>query len=233
MESALENIEIDELIKDLIADDRIELRTALPCIAAADQDGQTVELTPAIFDVVPDGATPPNYVAQPVGQLADVPIAFFATSVFGISAPVKKGDTGYAIFSARPTGAFRSTGDAGDPGDVGMHTLDGAMFLPCRLVDGKLLQSASSTNMVIGADGATESQIEIKPTGGGNLGAGATKAIARDGDSISLGACSISTAVVSGSTVVTGVTINGVALSIVPSDPGGKINSGSPHWNAN
>lgn len=74
--------------------------------------------------------------------------------------------------------------------------------------------------------GATVQQLILNAAAiylGGQSGA---QAAARQNDGISLGQCSVTLGSV-GSGTVTGVTINGVALTATPADPGGKISGGS------
>jgi len=160
-ETALEEITDAELYDAFIEAAQSDLHTCCPCTVTA-VDGRTVTVTPGINRYVPDGAG--NLISEPLPQLKDVPIGDQMANGMLISLPVAAGDTGMLIFSERPLGAWRATGQQGDPGDVGMHTLDGAIFVPMLQPDAKVAKSASATNLVIGSDTNQAARIVIQPT---------------------------------------------------------------------
>ena len=160
-ETALEEVTDAELYDAFIEAAQSDLHTCCPCTVTA-VDGRTVTVTPGINRYVPDGAG--NLISEPLPQLKDVPIGDFVANGMIVSLPVVAGDTGVLIFSERPIGAWRATGQQGDPGDVGMHTLDGAIFVPMLQPDAKVAKSASATNLVIGSDTNQAARIVIQPT---------------------------------------------------------------------
>jgi hypothetical protein len=83
-------------------------------------------------------------------------------------------------------------------------------------------------------DNSGNTKITSATPSGGSQGSvvvnGGTHRVARANDPISLGSCSITVATVAGTQVVTGITINGVALSVVVADPGGQVAGGAPNF---
>lgn len=176
-ETGIEEITDAELIRAFIEEAKIDLHTAMPCkVMSYDVGSQTVSVSPALYRAVPDGDG--NYLTEPLPQLDDVPVGFMAGGGFAISLPVSAGDYGLLIFCERNIGSWRGTGNQGDPGDLGMHTLDGAVFLPCVRPDNAALSSADASNMVLGSDTNGNGRIVIKP-GEIDLGAAVNSFIAR------------------------------------------------------
>ncbi len=169
MDSGLEEITEDELIQAFISANQTMLQTAMPCkVEAYDASKQTVDVVPALNRSLPDGNG--NYVTEALPKLSDVPVAFPRGGGFFIALPIAAGDYGLLVFCSRNIGNWRSTGNQGDPGDLGMHTLDGAVFIPGLFPDSGALSNADGTNMVIGKDGTPAAQIVIKPSGEIDLG---------------------------------------------------------------
>ena len=183
METALEEVTLDELLELAIENHMIDHQTSMPCVVQSfNADKRTVTVVPAFYRAVPDGNG--DYVTEPLPTLSDIPVEYPRVQQFLITFPIAAGDYGRLAFCSRNLGAWRATGNAGDPGDLGTHNLDGAVFIPGLSPDKSSAQpqNFSSTNMIIGSDTDGNSRIEIKPSGGVNLGAGATKRVARKGD---------------------------------------------------
>lgn len=230
MSHAIEKITLDELIRLGIEAHMAEVHVAMPAVVRAyDRAAGTVSVSLPVNAMVPDGSG--NYVSDPYPALDDVPIEWPRCGKFSITFPLEAGDTGMLVCCERAIGAWRTTGKPGDCGDVGMHTLDGAVFRPGLSPDGTPPSTASATDMVLGSTTDAKGRVVCKPAAGA-LGQGSTKGIARNGDSVSLGNCSVTTAVVAGVTVVTAVTINGTALAVSPSvnNPGASITGHSTSW---
>ena len=169
----LEDIPLDELLRAFIADAQNDLHVALPArVESYNASKQTVTVTPMVNRYVPDGDG--GFVSEKLPQLQDVPVAIMRGGGFFCAFPLQPGDTGQLIFSERSIGAWRATGAQADPGDVGMHTLDGAIFYPCIAPDNKALANADGTNFVLGSDASANARIVIKPSG--EIDAGATAA---------------------------------------------------------
>ena len=185
METALEEITEAELLEMALDARQQNIHVAIPARVDAfnkggGQNPPTVKVTPQLNRQLPDGDG--NFVSQPLPQLDDVPVVYPRCGQFLVAFPVVAGDFGLLVICQRNLAAWRATGQQGDPGDLGMHTLDGAVFLPGLYPDASPPASIDGTNMVVGSDTDGDSRIELKPTGGGNLGAGASKGIARKGD---------------------------------------------------
>ncbi len=171
MDSGLEEITEDELIQAFISANQTMMQTAMPCkVEAYDSSKQTVDVVPALNRSLPDGNG--NYVTEALPKLSDVPVSFPRGGGFFVALPIAAGDYGLLVFCSRNIGNWRSTGNQGDPGDLGMHTLDGAVFIPGVFPDSGALSNADGTNMVIGKDGTAGAQIVIT-TDEVHLGGGA------------------------------------------------------------
>lgn len=179
MESALEDITLRELI-DLVIDSRlIDLHVSLPArVDSYSASTQTVDVTPMVNKMVPDGAVPPNYVSEALPKLSDVPVAQPRGGGFFAAFPMAKGDYGMLVFSERNMATWRATGNQSDPGDLGLHTMSSAYFIPAVAPDSKALSNASGTNLVIGSDTNGSSRIIIKPGGEIDAGAAASQFVA-------------------------------------------------------
>lgn len=176
-ETALEEITDAELIALAIENRMVDVHVSLPAkVQSYDASTQTCTVTIMLNRYLPDGAG--NFVSEPLPALSDVPVHFPTYGGFAVIGPVASGDEGMLVFSEMNMGTWRSTGSQSDPGDVGRFNLDGAWFIPGGArSDGKALQSASASNMVIGKDSNPNAQIVIKPTEI-DLGAGAADGVA-------------------------------------------------------
>lgn len=178
-DTGIEEITDAELIRMFIAAHANDLHTALPArVESYDAGAQTVDVVPMVNKLVPDGATPPNYVSESLPKLADVPVAFPRGGGFFAAFPLQAGDFGMLVFCETNMGTWRATGNQSDPGDVGRHTMSSAFFIPAVAPDTKLLQHADATNLVIGSDTNGSSRIVIKPGGEIDAGAAATNFVA-------------------------------------------------------
>lgn len=188
--SPLETITEAELITGFIDDALLEVHTALPArVDSYDRSAGTVDLTILVNRKVPDGNG--GYSVEEYPALADIPVKFPRCKQFAITFPLVQGDTGLVIFCETNPGNWRATGAQGDPGDIGRHALDGAIFAPGLYDDFNAPQNADANNMVVGSETSGDSRIEIAPSGGMNLGAGATKGVARKDDHVNGGTLAV------------------------------------------
>lgn len=156
------------------------LYTCAPAVVVSYQrSAGTVEVSFPVGRMVPDGGG--NWVPEAEPNMKDVPIAWPRSAAFGLTFPLAAGDTGMVMFCMRNIGPWRTAGQAGSPGDTGMHTMDGAVFYPGLAPDTKPPTHADASNMVVGSETDGAGRIEILPAGG-HLGAGASKGINRAGD---------------------------------------------------
>jgi hypothetical protein len=171
-----------EVIQAAIDSRWLDLHKAGPArVESYNAQASTVVVTPVLWRQIPtdDG----DYVAEELPQIPDVRIAWPLAGGFGVTLPIQKGDFVLVLFCDAPLGAWRQSGQPGDPGDPERHGLSGAVAIPGVFPDRQVIADASSSNMVIGKRGTPAAQIEITPTGV-NIGAGATKAAARQGDKL-------------------------------------------------
>lgn len=163
MEGATEQITLAELIQMVMESRDIDLQTAMPAkVEKYDASKQTVDVVPALNRSLPDGQG--NYISEALPKISDVPVCFPRSGSFFISFPIQQGDYVLLVFCSKNIGAWRQTGNQGDPGDLGMHTLDGAVAIPGVFPDSSKLNDASGTTMKLGKDGASSAQIELTDT---------------------------------------------------------------------
>jgi hypothetical protein len=159
-----------EQLLDLVMTSRLrELHTALPCrVESYNASKQTADVLPMIKRQVPDGDG--GYTLEDLPVLPNVPVAFpRGGGGFFMSFPLQKGDFVFVVFSERAIGAWRQKGQATTPGDLRMHSLAGAVALPCLYPSDDALDDAHASNMVLGKDGST-AQIHLKSDGTVHLG---------------------------------------------------------------
>jgi hypothetical protein len=212
-----------------------DIYTMIPAkIVKWDASNQRANCQILVKNVLTDEAG--NRVVQSWPVVPGVPVQFQGMDTFRITFPISDGTlvingqtvpatTGALIFSHRSLDKWLTgNGSEVDPEFDQAHALADAVFIPGLRPFGDPIANVPTDKLSIGRD-TSPSDIEIDGQGNiqianGNAGA------ARDGDSISLGACSVT---LNGSGAVTKVTINGVDLATSPAvnDPGGNINQGS------
>jgi len=185
MDTGLEQITEAELMQMVVDDNLIDLHVSMPAkVQSYNKDKQTVNVVPMLRRAVTDGAG--GFVTQSLPALADVPVCFPRVGAFFMSFPIKAGDFVLLIFCERNIGTWRALGSEADPGDLGRHTLDGAVAIPGIFPDSKPIKNAHATNMVLGSDTNANGRIELTPTEV-HLGAGASKQVVRVGDDVDMG----------------------------------------------
>lgn len=149
---ATEEVTGREAIDAVVQHWLIDLHTAMPGVVEAYHPStNTVDVTPALNRSIPDGAG--NWISRRRPKLADVPVAFMHGGGVFQAFPIAAGDEGTLIFCSRNIGLWRANGAQGDAGDLGTHTLDGAVFLPGLASDGNVFKAADGTKYVLGKNG--------------------------------------------------------------------------------
>ncbi len=217
-DSAVEQVSLAELLDMHFQHHQVDLHVALPArVERYDTATQTVDVVPQVNRALPDGAG--NFVTEPLPKLADVPVLFPRCGRFSITFPLSVGDFVLLVFAERSLAAWRATGAQSDPGDLGMHTLDGAVALPGLFPDAQPAAAADGANMRVGSDTDPNGRIEL-PGSEIRLGQGASKGIARVGDSVQV-------------TIPTGaIQASGPTLPASPVIVTGTIASASAHAKA-
>ena len=160
---AHEDLSDGELLREVLRSFFEDLRVAVPGrVESYDASKQTCSVKPMLKRHISDGDGGTETESDPV--LQNVPVAFSRTSNYFISFPLAKGDTVLLVICDRPISQWRKTGEESDPGEMALHTLKGAVAIPCLFHDSQALQSADGTNMVLGRDGTPAAQIEITPS---------------------------------------------------------------------
>lgn len=179
MDSALEEITEAEVINAFIDARLNELhKIAIGRVESYDASKNTVSVTPMTNRMIPDSATPPNYVSEKLPAMADVQVAHFRGNGMFAAMPLAQGDFGILLYCDRNHSQWRATGNQSDPGDLGLHTMSTALFIPAIFPDKSPIQNADANNLVIGSDSNGSSRIVIKPGGEIDMGAAAAQFVA-------------------------------------------------------
>lgn len=158
----MSNLTFQKVISDSIDARLSDVHVAMPGrIESYDAATQTADIQPLIKNVMkdPDG----NEYSESMPVLPSVPIAFPRAGDWFLSFPLAKGDTVLVVFCERNIDQWMSKGDLVDPGDIAMHTLNGAVAIPGVYAQPDKLTDAHTSNMVLGKSGGT--QIHIKDDG--------------------------------------------------------------------
>lgn len=160
-----------DILDSAIEADRRELHTCMPAevlrVQTGDHKRQFVDVQPLLRREVPteDG----ELVSEQLPALTMVPVGHLQGGGFFISVPLAAGDIVLLVFAERSLDQWLQVAKKGttrtvDPGDVGLHTLAGAVALPCGPAPRQsLLQDVDGSALVIGLDGG--SKITIQPDG--------------------------------------------------------------------
>lgn len=169
-----------EIFREALRGNRLSLHTAMPgqvetVHPAAADGGQFVDVRLGLKRALRDANG--GLVEHEAPVLPYVPVGFPQGGGFFMSLPLKVGDPVTVVFAERSIDqwielATKAAPQAISPGDEGMHTLDGAIAIPCGPAPRReLLKSVHDTNLVIGVDSANgEGQIHIRPDGTIHLG---------------------------------------------------------------
>lgn len=179
MDSALEEITEAEVINAFIDARFNEFhKIAIGRVESYDAGKNTVSVTPMVNRMIPDGATPPNFVSEKLPAMADVQVAHVRGNGMFVAVPLVKGDFGILLYCDRNGAQWRATGNQSDPGDLGLHSMSSALFVPAIFPDKSPIQNADANNLVIGSDTNGSSRIVIKPSGEIDAGAAAAQFVA-------------------------------------------------------
>ena len=163
MECADEDVTLEEVLLHAFRQQQMDVHTCFPArVESYDAPSQTCEVTPQISRHLEDGQG--GVVPEALPKLADVPVLFPRCGSFFMSFPLQAGDYVLVVCSQKNIGLWRQSGSSGDPGDTGMHTLDGAVAIPGIYPDSKSLQNADATNMVLGSDTDPAGRIALLPS---------------------------------------------------------------------
>lgn len=172
-----------EVVEAHIESKLIDLHTSMPAIVQSfDLNKKTCVVTPIFYRTLPDGDD--NEIpGEPLPDLQDVPICYPRGGGYCFVFPLKAGDEVLLSFSERNIGAWRSTGSAGDPGDLQLHPLDGAIAIPGPASNSKVIAIGDSTTAFIGGETNPASRVHFTASGL-ELGDGGTHPVTW-GDSLS------------------------------------------------
>lgn len=160
-----------ELLDNLIDSRMRGLRVALPArVDAYDPEAQTVDVTPCLSSIVPQGED----VAPVVDRLPSipaVPVVFPRAGGFYLTFPLSAGDFVLLVISDADIGRWMSLGGVHvAPGDVRPHGLSGAVALPGLYPSPRALPSTDAGALVLGSEGGlavrvTDERLEVGGSG--------------------------------------------------------------------
>jgi len=141
-----------------------DLHTCMPAEIVAVRDGgadkrQFVDVQPMLQRVIIDENGDQQNEALPVVQM--VPVAYMQGGGFFISLPLAVGDTVLLVFAERSLdtwiqNAERASRQPVMPGDLSMHSLEGAIAMPCGPAPrSALLTGVDASDLVIGTSSGT------------------------------------------------------------------------------
>lgn len=149
------------------------LHTSMPgVIKSYDPETKTAVVQPVIKVPTFDPESGEALESEELPVLSNVPVQFPRGGGWHISFPLEEGDHVTLIFSEAATGAWRTSGEISEPGDVRRHSLGYPTAFPGAHPDDETLDDDASTSvltsgkMVIGKDGNPKAQIRIDPVGG-------------------------------------------------------------------
>jgi hypothetical protein len=130
-------------------------------VEAYDSNAQTVDVLPQIERAT--RAIDGSVLREDLPIVAAVPIAWPRSGAFGVIFPLAVGDHVLVVVCDRNIGEWRRTGSAGDPKDVGVHVLDGAVAVPGLFPSSGAVGAEHVTDhLVIGALGAGGAGIHVR-----------------------------------------------------------------------
>ncbi len=138
----------------------MDMRVSLPGrIESYDASKQRADIQIQLQHMVPDGEG--GFVPTDFPILPNVPIMFPQGNGFFVSFPLAKGDPVLVVFCDLPIGTWLQKGSKCEPGTVRFHGLGGAVAYPGLQPSKSPLGDASGSNMVMGKDGTSASQIVL------------------------------------------------------------------------
>lgn len=171
-----------DVMQRLLDDFAADLHTACPGkVESYDPATQTAVVKPMIKRVSREGLDQER-VADDLPSLPAVPVAWPRGGGYFMTFPLAAGDSGLLVFSQRPMGSWRDSGQVSDPGDEGTHGLSGVFYPGVETVARKLSNGDAGTgHAVLGKEGGT--QIHIT-TAGVLIGSGSAAHPIPKGDSL-------------------------------------------------
>jgi hypothetical protein len=160
-----------DIIRSVLDAALSEVHTCMPAevvrVHASEHQRQFVDVQPSLQRRASneDG----QVVDETLPVIPMVPVGYMQGGGFFISVPIAVGDFVLLVFAERSLDQWLQTARKGSqraiaPGDVGTHTLEGAVALPCGPAPrSALLAGVSATDLVIGH--VTGSRIQITPAG--------------------------------------------------------------------
>ena len=148
---------------------RSRIWTALPVVVLADSDGHVVEVQPTIQGIGTDPQTGARTNVNMPSLGKHVPVHYPSGGGFTLTHPIKKGDEGIVVFSARCLDGWWQQGGIQPQLERRYHNLSDAMFIPgIRSLPRKLDPPASTTSAQLRSDDG-KTYLELAPGGVVNI----------------------------------------------------------------
>jgi hypothetical protein len=154
--------DLAEVIANAIESALIDVHVALPGkVESYDSATQTANVQLQVKRMLPK--TDGQYATEDLPVLENIPVQFPRTRTFAFTMPVAEGDFGLVVFSEMSIDQWRSKGDNTSPGDIGRHTLTGAVFQPGLMPNAEAIGDDIGDDAVFGEIGGV--QVRVKPGG--------------------------------------------------------------------
>jgi hypothetical protein len=145
------NPELGEVLRRGMDSRAADIFTSCPGrIVSYDSESQTADIAPVVRRAVPAGdESDPVYEDLPVVPNVPVIMPQGMNGTVGITWPLVPGDHGLILVSMWSFTGWRQTGVTSDPGDLRIHSLGNAVFLPGMAPNKSALPQAQINALVI------------------------------------------------------------------------------------
>jgi hypothetical protein len=143
---------LDELVTAGIDSRMLDVWTAIPGkVASYDSSVPSANVQPLVRRMTPDEDDASAFEDLP--EIPNVPILFLGAGAFRITFPIAPGDSGLLIVCTNDLSAWLATGQPSDPGDLAVHHLAHAVFLPGLVpFSSPIPEAAENAIVVAGAE---------------------------------------------------------------------------------
>lgn len=146
-------VNIAQVIKEAISDDRLDLHVALPGRIQKVNSDKSLDVVICVKRLIPKQG---GFTEEEYPVLKGIKLAVWRTKKCFIWAPPEKGDEGLVVFVESSISQWFAEGTIEIPEDPGRHTLSNGIFIPCLTTDSETSALSPQKNgLVVGyKDGA-------------------------------------------------------------------------------
>lgn len=142
---------LDQIVTAALEADRRDLWTcSIGKVVSYDSTARTAEVEPQIKREVPNEDGEPTYEVIPA--LTSVPVFFLSAGPFSLTFPIEPGTPGLLIFATHDFAAWYLSGKISNPGDLGLHHLSSAIFVPGLVPSSTPMPQAEEDAVVLRGD---------------------------------------------------------------------------------